>query len=247
MRRFKIIREPLELSGLRVVSSTYRVDLINQIFNAIERGDLEPGKLLEVAQYDLSSSSAPSTSKSAVKSIAKSINQKPHLIIRETSRTLLFTILVYYAIQDLLENNNLYLYPEPNLIEIGKTFDYAVVDETRKNIVFLAEVKRLRAINNLISYIEEFDEKLNELKRRTILDHIDATIFHLHLTPIFIRESREVEQLLRSFGKLINNQNISMLLTITSGESFNKLTEDLKQQLSMRLQHRKKQEPPFNI
>jgi len=82
--------------------------------------------------------------------------------------------------EDILNDYNLYVYVEPEIISLGFPLDYAIVDEDKKKILVMVELKRLSSIGkNFIDYTKSFVEQIGRLQ---FLNESLIVAYHLHFT-----------------------------------------------------------------
>ena len=147
-------------------------------------------------------------------------------------------IAAFYAIEELLNEYNLYFYLESEVLNIGKPFDYALVDEVKGKVVTLVEVKRLSSLEDLPNYVKGFMGKA-----KSIYEVCNYVILHLHATPEVIRDER-TRKLLEGFKEAVNTAlnsltNIKVITTHINENRFNTFKNTLTSEIEQLLAKRK--------
>ncbi len=176
-----ILWDSLKLSrGIEIIPNRTHRRSVEKILKALDSGALDPSELLLVSQYDLTVKRARGEIMSAVRSMAKALNlRKPEKVVNETSSTYMFSVAVYHALRNILNQHGLRFAIEPNLQNVYfiGAYDYAIVDSSDRAIL-IAEVKRLQLLRNIGEYMNQFRTKL----KRT-LDKLEATYIKAYSDP----------------------------------------------------------------
>lgn len=226
--------KPLHLSSLYLRAASPHAELVEAILNSINRNKELLNDLAVVAQYDLSSKVARKV-KGNVKRLIKQLRLKERKLVSMSSGTELMGIVTYYAIEELLSEHNLYFYLEPEVLNIEKPFDYALIDEVNNRIVALVKVKRLLSLENLLNYMKDFMNKAGSIHK-----NCDYVILHLHITPEITKDKRThklIEILKEAVNTALNTlTNIRIITTHINKDRFNTfkntLTKEIKPYLT---------------
>lgn len=213
---------------------------IEKLLDVLDNNAISVGELLQIAQYDLTTKRPHGSLASAVKRVANVLGFRNKDKLRnETSSTYLFSVATYYILRKLLKQHNLVFAIEPRILSSDRytvTYDYAIINLSRRKIIVLVEVKRLQRLGNVHEHFSTFREKVSIITHLMKSNNIKHVALHLHVTTDLCSECGGVERLLASIGLLLSEtrQPISIISTDTCyrGDSTSGFQNQLFSQIS---------------
>ena len=232
MRLRFVSDKPTHLGSLYVRAASPHADLVEELVRVVQKDRALLRDLLRVGQFDLSEKSLRGRVKGSVKRLCKALRVKERNIVKMSSGTELIGVAVFFALEDLLAKHNLYMYLEPEIIDVGSPFDYAIVDEVGSRILLLVEMKRLRSFENLPRYAKDFLSKAIP-----IIDRCRYAVLYLHIALDIARDEKLLS-VVKVFVETLNTvigSTMSVRIVLTYGDSFDSFKKQLEEQIEVLL------------